>query len=131
MENAVIYARYSSHSQTEATIEKQIEECTKYAESRGFDIVGEYVDRAKTGTNFDRVEFQKMMHDAKNKKFVAVIVFAVNRFGRDSLQSKLYIKELNKMGITVHSTTESFVKSEEPTEKLMTICECLQTKERR
>ena len=120
MENAVIYARYSSHSQTEATIEKQIEECTKYAESRGFDIVGEYVDRAKTGTNFDRVEFQKMMHDAKNKKFVAVIVFAVNRFGRDSLQSKLYIKELNKMGITVHSTTESFVKSEEPTEKLMT-----------
>ena len=120
MENAVIYARYSSHSQTEATIEKQIEECTKYAESRGFDIVGEYVDRAKTGTNFDRVEFQKMMHDAKNKKFVAVIVFAVNRFGRDSLQSKLYIKELNKMGITVDSTTESFVKSEEPTEKLMT-----------
>ena len=52
MGNAVIYARYSSHSQTEATIEKQIEECTKYAESRGFDIVGEYVDRAKTGTNF-------------------------------------------------------------------------------
>ena len=49
-----------------------------------------------------------------------MIVFAVNRFGRDSLQSKLYIKELNKMGITVHSTTESFVKSEEPTEKLMT-----------
>ena len=120
MENAVIYARYSSHSQTEATIEKQIEECRKYAEAREFKIVGEYVDRAKTGTNFDRVEFQRMMHDAKNKKFVAVIVFAVNRFGRDSLQSKLYIKELSKMGITVHSTTESFVKSEEPTEKLMT-----------
>ncbi len=120
MENAVIYARYSSHSQTEATIEKQIEECKKYAEARGFKVIGEYVDRAKTGTNFDRLEFQRMMHDAKSKKFSVVIVFAVNRFGRDSLQSKLYIKELNKMGIIVHSTTESFVKSEEPTEKLMT-----------
>ena len=67
MENAVIYARYSSHSQTEATIEKQIEECKKYAEARGFRVIGEYVDRAKSATTDDRPEFLRMISDAEQK----------------------------------------------------------------
>ena len=33
--NAVIYARYSSSSQREETIEVQIRECTKFAEQNG------------------------------------------------------------------------------------------------
>lgn len=38
--NAVIYARYSSDSQREESIEGQLRECTDYAEHNGMTIVG-------------------------------------------------------------------------------------------
>lgn len=52
--NAVIYARYSSHNQTEQSIEGQISAGRKYAQSKGYTVIHEYCDRAKTGTNDNR-----------------------------------------------------------------------------
>lgn len=106
--NAVIYARYSSHSQTEATIEKQIEECEKYAKNNNLTVIGNYIDRAHTGTNFERAEFQRMMHNAKSKQFNVVLIYALNRFGRDHIESELQIRKLNKLGVAVQSITENF-----------------------
>ena len=47
--NVVIYARFSSHSQTEQSIEGQLKVCYEYAESHNYTIVGEYIDRAQSG----------------------------------------------------------------------------------
>ena len=44
---AVIYARYSSDSQREESIEGQIRECTEYAEKNGITILHSYIGRAK------------------------------------------------------------------------------------
>ena len=43
--NAVIYARYSSDSQREESIEGQLRECRDYAERNNMTIVGTYIDR--------------------------------------------------------------------------------------
>ena len=43
--NAVIYARYSSHNQTEQSIEGQLRDCYAFAERQGLQVVGEYIDR--------------------------------------------------------------------------------------
>ena len=43
---AVIYARYSSHGQTEQSIEGQIAAAQKYAEGKGYTIIHIY-DRAQ------------------------------------------------------------------------------------
>ena len=67
MNKAVIYARYSSDSQTEQSIEGQLRVCKEFAERNGFVIVKEYIDRAKTGTNDNRPAFQQMIFDSKNK----------------------------------------------------------------
>ena len=40
--NVVIYARYSSHSQTEQSIEGQLHTCYEYAKNNGYLVVGEY-----------------------------------------------------------------------------------------
>lgn len=79
---AVIYARYSSERQTEQSIEGQLRECREYADANNIKIVGEYIDRAKTGRNDDRAEFQKMLRDSAGKAFEAVIVWKIDRFGR-------------------------------------------------
>ena len=47
-DDGIIYARYSSHAQKDASIEQQIEECLKYAKEHGINIVGTYADRAVT-----------------------------------------------------------------------------------
>ncbi len=54
MNNAVIYARYSSQGQNEQSIEGQVRICTAYAESKGFTVVKTYMDKARTGTNDNR-----------------------------------------------------------------------------
>ena len=56
--NAVIYARYSSHSQTEQSIEGQLHDCYAYAEKCCYRVIGEYIDRALTGKTDDRPDFQ-------------------------------------------------------------------------
>lgn len=51
---AVIYARYSSHGQSEQSIEGQLRDDYAYCEREGLLVVGEYIDRALTGRNDDR-----------------------------------------------------------------------------
>ena len=58
---AVIYARYSSASQREESIEGQVKECTAYAERNGYMVIGTYADRAVSGTTDNRPEFQRMI----------------------------------------------------------------------
>lgn len=57
----VIYAKFSSHSQTEQSIEGQLRECYEYANRHDLAVVGEYIDRALTGTVDKRPQFLKMI----------------------------------------------------------------------
>ena len=56
-----IYARYSSHNQTEASIEGQLKVCYEYAKQNNFTVVNEYIDRAMSGTNDNREQFQQRL----------------------------------------------------------------------
>ena len=72
MKTAVIYARYSSERQTEQSIEGQLRECMAYAEHHDMMVVDTYVDRAMTGTNDNRHDFQRMLKDAQKKAWDVV-----------------------------------------------------------
>ena len=103
---AVIYARYSSSSQREESIEGQIKECTEYAERNGYTIIGTYADRAISGTTDNRPQFQKMITDSKRKLFDLVIVWKLDRFARNRYDSARYKNHLKKNGVKVISATE-------------------------
>ena len=107
MTNVVIYARYSSHGQTEQSIEGQLKVCYEFAERNNFHIVGEYIDRALTGTNDRRPEFQKMIEDSKKKLFQYVLVYQLDRFARDRYDSATYKHKLKKNGVRVLSAKEN------------------------
>jgi len=95
MENAIIYARYSSTGQNEQSIEGQVRICREFAENKGFTVVKTYIDKAKTGTNDNRPDFQKMVLDAASGTFKYVIVYMFDRFARKQahpfLQTLLYL----------------------------------------
>lgn len=65
--NAVIYARYSSHGQTEQSIAGQLHDCCAFAKHEGLTIVHEYIDRTITGRYDDRPDFQQMVSDSKKE----------------------------------------------------------------
>ena len=105
--NVVIYARYSSHAQNEQSIEGQIRICTEYAENNGYTVVKIYTDKARSGTNDHRPDFQKMIADADSGAFEQIIVYKFDRFARNRVDSIMYKAQLKKKyGIRVVSATE-------------------------
>jgi site-specific DNA recombinase len=106
-QRAVIYARYSSAGQREESIEGQIRVCQEYAGRSDIDVVGEYIDRGMTGTNTSRPQFQKMIHDSKNRRFDVVLVYKLDRFTRNRFDSAIYKNKLKENDVKVVSATES------------------------
>jgi DNA invertase Pin-like site-specific DNA recombinase len=107
MMNAVIYARYSSHGQKETSIEGQLKVIHEYAKREGYNVIREYIDRALTGKNDNRPEFQKMIRDSAQRRFDFVLVYSLDRFARDRYDNAIYKARLKKHGIRVVSATES------------------------
>ena len=113
MQNAVIYARYSSHGQNEQTIEGQIRKCREYAQNAKLNIIDVYVDKHKTGTDVNRPSFQKMIADSATGAFQYVIVYMIDRFARNRYYSTIYNFQLSQHGVKVVSATENISESEE------------------
>ncbi len=107
MKTAVIYARYSSDSQTEQSIEGQVRVCKQFAEKNDLLVVDSYIDRATTGTNDNRAAFQQMLKDSKRRQWSAVIVYKLDRFARNKYESVVNRKKLSDNGVELVSAMEN------------------------
>ena len=103
-----IYARYSSHSQREESIEQQIAECSAFAEANGIVIVGIYSDKAISGRTDKRMEFQHLMADAEKQKFDVVLAYKSNRIARNMLNALQSETRLKTFGIKTLYVKEEF-----------------------
>lgn len=103
----VIYARYSSSGQRDESIEGQLRDCHAFAEKYGIVIVGEYCDRALTGTSDKRPEFQRMIRDSAKGQFSVVITWKNDRFARSRYDSAIYKYKLKQNGIRILYAKES------------------------
>ena len=90
--NVVIYARFSSHSQTEQSIEGQLKVCYEYAKNNGYTVIGEYIDRAQSGTTDNRLEFQRMISDSDKHTFEAVSYTHLDVYKRQDLHGRRGIR---------------------------------------
>lgn len=106
MKTAVIYARYSSDSQTEQSIEGQMRVCEEYARNNDIVILARYIDRAMTGTNDNRPDFQRMLKDSDSRTWNYVLVYKLDRFSRNKYEMAVHKKTLKDNGVRVISATE-------------------------
>jgi DNA invertase Pin-like site-specific DNA recombinase len=106
MKTAVIYARYSSSNQTEQSIEGQLRVCHEFAERENILILDTYIDRAMTGTNDNRADFQRMIKDSSKREWNYVIVYKLDRFSRDKYATAVHKKTLKDNGVKLLSATE-------------------------
>lgn len=107
MKTAVVYARYSSDNQTEQSIEGQLRVCQEYAQRNDIFILNTYIDRAMTGTNDNRPDFQQMIKDSEKKEFEYIIVYKIDRFSRNKYETAKYKKILKDNGVRLLSAMEN------------------------
>lgn len=99
---AGIYARLSSDQDLKKneSVETQMEIAKRYVEDWNrhhgdrIEIAGQYADLGKTGTNFDRDEFKRLMQDIRLGDINCVIVKDLSRFGRNYLEAGNYIEKI-------------------------------------
>lgn len=103
----VIYARYSSDSQREESIDGQLRECRAFAEKNDIQIVDTYIDRALSAKTDNRPEFQRMVKDSAGRAFEVVLVWKLDRFARNRYDSAHYKSVLRRNGVKVVSATET------------------------
>lgn len=106
--NAVIYARYSSHAQNDASIEQQIAECEEYAKAHNYTILSTYADRAISGRSDRRPEFQRMLRASERHEFQIVLAYKSNRIARNMLHALSYENKLAQNGVNVIYCKEEF-----------------------
>lgn len=107
MKTAVIYARYSSDSQSEQSIEGQLRVCNEYAKTHDITVVNTYIDRAMTGTNDNRPDFQRMIKDSNRRNWNFVLVYKLDRFSRNKYETAIHKKTLKDNGVKVLSAMEN------------------------
>ena len=108
----VIYSRKSKFTGKGESVENQIEMCRQYIRLQfGDDAARQalvYEDEGFSGGTLERPQFQKMMADAKEKTFRAVVVYRLDRISRNIGDFAKLIEQLNRMKIDFISIKEQF-----------------------
>lgn len=86
----------------------QLSALEKYAASREFEIVEVYEDQGFSGAKEKRPALDRLMADARRRKFDAVLVFRVDRFSRSLKHLVLALEEFKALGIDFISYSESW-----------------------
>lgn len=77
------------------TIHAQRELVLKYIESQpDMTCCGVYCDNGRTGTNFERPEFERLMSDIRGGKIDCIVVKDLSRFGRNYLETGNYLERI-------------------------------------
>src|ERR1700733_13736362 len=99
-----IYARVSTRDQS---CDLQVRDLRAYCAARGFDLVREYVDVGQSGAKDSRPELNKLMDDARKRRFDAIVVWRFDRFARSTKHLLLALEEFRSLGIQFISYQEN------------------------
>jgi len=101
---AAVYARVST---TDQNCELQLNELREYIVRHGWENAGEYVDTGWSGAKASRPEFDKLMEDARKRRFDVVLVWKLDRFGRSLLNCKTALQQLQSNGVRFIATSQN------------------------
>jgi DNA invertase Pin-like site-specific DNA recombinase len=111
-----IYARVSTADQNNAI---QIRELTEYVGRRHWEVAGVYQDQI-SGAKVSRPGLDRLMADARQRRFDAVLVWKLDRFGRSLVHCVSGIQELASLGVRFIATSQGLDTDESnPASKLL------------
>ena len=103
---AVIYARYSSDRQRDASIEDQVRLCRTRIAQEGWVYLHAYTDRALSGASTLRPAYQDLLRDARDGVFDVAVAESLDRFSRDQEHVAAIFKQFSFAGIKLVTLAE-------------------------
>ena len=100
-----LYARVSTinHGQD---VNMQLRELREHCERRSLVIIGEYTESA-SGAKDSRPELNRLMIDAKHRRFDAICVWKLDRFGRSVRHLVNALADLESLGVSFISLKDN------------------------
>src|SRR5437867_2643386 len=89
------------------TTETQALALRDYTGHRGFEVIGEYRDEGVSGSKDSRPGLDRLMKDARCRKFDVVIVARFDRFARSVSHLLRALEEFGHLGVDFVSLSES------------------------
>jgi DNA invertase Pin-like site-specific DNA recombinase len=106
MMRTAIYARVSTtnHGQD---VSLQTRDLEQFAQARGWRLVDSYLDIGISGANDKRPELDRLMADAKRRRFDIVLVWKLDRFGRSLRHLVNALAEFESLNIAFVSLSDN------------------------
>ncbi len=101
-----LYARVSTKNNGQDP-ETQLLALREYAQARKLAVFAEYVDIGISGSKDSRPALNRLMADARKRRFDAVLVARFDRFARSTRHLVLALEEFNALGVDFISLSES------------------------
>lgn len=106
-----IYSRKSKFTGKGESIENQILKCKQYVQFK-FDVDPEsveiYIDEGFTGKNENRPRYQEMMAKVKKNEIKHIVLYQLNRFGRNARDIHNSLQVCNDHNCIIYSANEGF-----------------------
>src|SRR5260370_1831490 len=122
-----LYARVSTKDQS---CELQLRDLRPYCAARGFEPAREYIDGGQSGGKESRPELNRLMEDARKRRFDVIAVWRFDRFARSTKHLLLALEEFRSLGIQFISYNENIDTSSPLGQALFTIVSAVAQLER-
>jgi len=111
MKKAAVYARFSSHLQTEESIDAQVRACREYAAQHDITIVKIYKDEAVSGKGSkttERKQYQSLLRACDKGIYDIILIHKYNRIARSLNEHVTLEKRLSENNIELVAVAEDF-----------------------
>lgn len=105
MKRVGLYVRVSTVNGQQSP-DMQLNDARPYCQLRGWPIVEEYIDCGVSGAKDNRPELDRMMADARRRRFDVVLVWKFDRFARSTSHLLRALEEFKALNIDFVSLTE-------------------------
>src|ERR1700733_4786984 len=96
---AVIYTRFSTTQQREASSEDQARNCRRKIEAEGWELGKHYKDEGISGRTMERPGYQAMLAASLAREFEVLVIDDLSRLSRDQVESERVIRRLEFAGV--------------------------------
>ncbi len=118
---ACAYLRVSTGRQAESdlSIPDQRKQTARFCTTKGWALLGEFVEPGASATDDARPEFQRMIERCldDDHPFDVIVVHSYSRFFRDSFSLEMYVRKLAKAGVRLISITQEL--GDDPAQVMM------------
>ena len=94
-----IYLRVSTKNQDTSN---QLQPLQEYAQRCGYEVVEVYEDKGVSGVKASRPGLDKMVLDARRRKFSMILSWSIDRLGRNMTHLCQFVDEMNQLGVNLY-----------------------------